>query len=298
MIGILQNHNLDKKKMEDILEWHLNAITNIWEGFRSKLKYGKTKEQLIRDLGKTTIEQIVVAVPLDLANMIVALPHEKLKKYIVKRTGKHIFCHLYETYRTKYGAELVKRLEMIVCPYCNRNFINSDGDKTPAQFDHFINKDSYPIFALSLYNLIPCCNTCNHWKGTINFTISPYDKKYTTDTLIQFSYYQKDIDEYVIETKAIDSRININIDTLQLSKRYATHEDLLKELILKRKCYCKCNKEALNNLLENNGLSNDMTIEEFFYGNYLTEDKYYLRPLSKFTHDILLELDQLDPANC
>lgn len=298
MIGILQNHNLDKKKMENILEWHLNAVNNIWKGFRSKLKYGKTKERLEEDLGKTTIEQIVVASPLDMEHMINSLIHDKLKKYIVKRTGKHIFCHLYETYRTQYGAELVKRLEMVVCPYCNRNFINSDGDKTPAQFDHFINKDSYPIFALSLYNLIPCCNTCNHWKGRNSFKISPYDKKYTTDKLIKFSYNVMNIDEYVIETKAIDSQMNDNIDILQLEKRYATHVDLLKELILKRKCYCKCNRDSLNKLLEDNGLPNGMAIEEFFYGYYLTEEKYYLRPLSKFTHDILVELDQLDPTNC
>ena len=301
MIGILQNPNLSKEKMKSIVSWHCEAVENILEQFRFKLCDNRTINQLEEDLGEITIEQIVKATPCDLENLITKLPHAKLKKYIVERKDRkneHIFCHLYEKYRTNYGAELVKRLDMVVCPYCNRNFINSDGDKTPAQFDHFINKGSYPIFALSFYNLIPCCNTCNHWKGIRSFTISPYDKKYTTDKLLQFSYYQKSIDEYVIETKAIDSQMNININTLQLDKRYSTHKDLLKELILKRKYYCKCNREALNNLLESNGLPNGMTIEEFFYGNYLTEDKYYLRPLSKFTHDILVELDQLDPANC
>ena len=69
-------------------------------------------------------------------------------------------------------------------------------------------------------------------------------------------------------------------------------------MLLIIKCYCKCNRDSLNKLLEDNGLPNGMTIEEFFYGYYLTEEKYYLRPLSKFTHDILVELDQLDPTNC
>jgi len=298
MIGILQNRNLDEKQMNEIMEWHLGVVKKILKGFRAKLLCGRTIQQLEKDLGNTTIEEIIKASLFDLKKMIDVLPHKKLKKYIVESSSRHVFCHLYNTYRKNYGAELVKRLEIVVCPYCNRNFINSVGDKVPAEFDHFLNKDEYPIFALSLYNLIPCCSTCNHWKSTVNFNISPYDIKYTTDQLVQFSYLLKDNTEYIIDIKAIDPQMDINIDILQLRERYATHIDLLKELILKRKYYCGCNRDSLNKLMVSNGLPNDMTIEEFFYGNYLTEDRYYLRPLSKFTHDILAELDSYDTNKC
>lgn len=243
-----------------------------------------------------------MATPTELANLSCELQHNNLNKYIIskrrkkkkRQKGTHIFVKLYEEYRTQFGTELVKKLELSTCPYCNRNFINSIGDKSPAQFDHFYNKSQYPIFALSFYNLIPCCSTCNQWKGIAQFNISPYDKRYTTDKLIKFSYFPIGFDSYDIRVNALDKQMDTNIVKLQLKERYATHIDLLRELISKRICYCKCNRDSLNKLIENNGLPNSMTIEEFFYGNYLTEDKYYLRPLSKFTHDILYELERLD----
>ena len=33
-----------------------------------------------------------------------------------------------------------------------------------------------------------------------------------------------------------------------------------------------------------------MTEEEIYYDNYLSEEKYHLRPLSKFTHDIVMRV--------
>ena len=35
-----------------------------------------------------------------------------------------------------------------------------------AQLDHFFPRDSFPIFAVSLYNLVPACSACNHIKTT------------------------------------------------------------------------------------------------------------------------------------
>jgi hypothetical protein len=60
-----------------------------------------------------------------------------------------------------------------VCPYCNQAFaftvVEAGGSFRPT-LDHFFPKAEYPYLALSLYNLVPSCYTCNsNLKGTKDF---------------------------------------------------------------------------------------------------------------------------------
>jgi 5-methylcytosine-specific restriction endonuclease McrA len=83
---------------------------------------------------------------------------------------------------------IVDEMKLTVCPYCNRNYVNNlSKNKASAQLDHFIDKSTYPIFALSLYNLIPCCQACNHSKSGQEIKGSPYDVDANNDNII-FSY--------------------------------------------------------------------------------------------------------------
>lgn len=292
MIGILQNKNLNDKKMSEIVNWHYIIVEKMLKLSKVKLLYNRTIKQLENDLGRIHLKDIITASPNELVKLVNVLPHDKINKYIVRGSQEHFFCYLYSKYRKKYGAELAKKLEVTVCPYCNRNFINTKGDKAPVQFDHFFNKSKYPIFSLSLYNLIPCCGTCNQWKGTSDFEISLYDSNYNTDDMVQFSYFPTDCDEFEIEVKPLNPIMKINIDKLQLKEIYSTHTDLIRELIKKKQFYNQYNIKFLQDLADKNGMPNNMNVKEFLYGNYLSQDKYYLRPLSKFTRDILIELDQ------
>lgn len=71
----------------------------------------------------------------------------------------------------KWNAyQYVNRLMVSICPYCNVNTIPTlnvsqhlykAGKKARPALDHFIPKSIYPIFAVSLYNLIPTCTYCN-----------------------------------------------------------------------------------------------------------------------------------------
>lgn len=76
----------------------------------------------------------------------------------------HIFVdELYEKLFDKY--QFVADMNLMVCPYCGRQRINvaSLPGKRPSKppIDHFLPKRKYPFLAVSLYNLIPCCTTCN-----------------------------------------------------------------------------------------------------------------------------------------
>lgn len=56
---------------------------------------------------------------------------------------------------------------LAICPYCSEEEIEPT-DATKKQIDHFLPKRQYPFLAMSYYNLVPSCGTCNKLerKGT------------------------------------------------------------------------------------------------------------------------------------
>ena len=64
---------------------------------------------------------------------------------------------------SKYFLDLIG---IDTCVYCNRNYtINLTKTHARAELDHWFPKTQFPLFALSFYNLIPSCHSCNHIKG-------------------------------------------------------------------------------------------------------------------------------------
>ena len=210
----------------------------------------------------------------------------------------------YKAFREKYGKEFVQRIGITVCPYCNRNFINNGRDRATAQLDHFFNKAKFPLFAISLYNLIPCCYSCNHIKHTYSIGYSPYNHNFETDQMLTFDYILKELNNYEIIIKPnkiynsvgteVTNPIVSNIQELQLIEQYNIHIDLLKQLLFKVQKMPKTYLIELSNLLKDNvNFDLGMNEEELFYDNYLSEVHYHLRPLSKFTRDIVKNIKEI-----
>ncbi|MFK3725476.1 hypothetical protein ACI2KE_16745 [Pseudomonas monteilii] len=68
---------------------------------------------------------------------------------------------------------LCRKSKTRICPYCNHAYAftvqSENGDFRPT-LDHFYYKDEYPHLALSLYNLVPSCSSCNSsLKGKADF---------------------------------------------------------------------------------------------------------------------------------
>ena len=208
----------------------------------------------------------------------------------------------YEKLRKKYGKDLVEKTGVTVCPYCNRNFVNNGKDRAMAQFDHFFDKKTFPLFAISLYNLIPCCSSCNHTKQSESISFSPYDYDFRTDDMLTFDYCFENINKYRIKINANENitdcngkrrknPIASNIEVLQLREQYNLHTDLLKQIIFKTRTMPESYLQEIREMLKTTiDLDLGMTEEEIYYDNYLSEEKYHLRPLSKFTHDIVANL--------
>lgn len=190
--------------------------------------------------------------------------------------------------------EFMESLGVTVCPYCNRNFVNSARKRTMCDLDHFFNKDTYPILAVSFYNLVPVCHSCNHSKSVQDVSYSPHDRRYKTDDLLTFDFYLKGID-FLSDEKEIgieigeSKEIRDNISVLKLREVYQVHSDIVQECIKKAIAF---SPEYLSYLyyVYGNLFESEEELYRTVYGNYIEEKSYGKRPLAKMTSDILKKL--------
>ncbi len=197
------------------------------------------------------------------------------------------------------NVNLVDDLGILVCPYCNRNFIYSTrvgsnrSLKNSCQLDHFFDKTAYPYFAISLFNLIPTCTNCNHAKGKKAFGKSPFEIK-DVDEEVQFSlrymaadYTKSDSFEVFLDnSKGLKKQTEI----LGLDILYAKHNDIGHELFLKQHIY---SEDRIQELCESfpDLFTSPNEVRQLVLGNYIDKKDVGKRPLAKMTRDIMLQLD-------
>jgi len=213
----------------------------------------------------------------------------------------------YETkFQTPISKFFEKQVEVHVCYFCNIEYINKfttqdERVKNGFTLDHFIGKSDYPYLALSLYNLIPSCYTCNSpkVKGTneVN-TLSPtstvfdFDKKVKFKTFMQNENLQIEAEEdFSLLLKEDFSDIyDRYIEVFELNGRYEYHKTKVIEMINKRKEYPDSRIKELAKLTE----KTEKEVKQDLFGEYLFEkDDLHKRPLSKLTRDISKELGLL-----
>lgn len=157
---------------------------------------------------------------------------------------------------------LLEALDLIVCPYCNRNYIynikslNAKQVSASCELDHFLPKDEYPLLAVSFYNLIPSCHFCNHTKGRKQLkAFYPYGEEVEDADQIRFTYIPVAPD-YITNKNSVIVDINVHynsgkslhkcpewnksniehdLDILKLRQLYEKHNDVVQKLLLKYK---------------------------------------------------------------
>ena len=248
-----------------------------------------------------------------LNNFIVNEP--KLTEYLKKS---------YDKIDSELRKKIIDLKNISVCPYCNRNYINSthkmlhcnncnqdlfvidevekecpgcnqeiNGQTkvvNTAQLDHFFPKDSYPLFAVSFYNLIPSCYSCNHVKSNKDLEYSPYDTSFSFDD-VKFTYIPKSADEIEIKIISYDSDFKIGIGDLGIEELYQSHIDVVNELIWKKEVYTDSYREGLSKILNQTDLElSAAELNRFITGYYTDKENYGKRPLSKMVTDISKEI--------
>jgi len=227
------------------------------------------------------------------------------QKKIIKEKWKCIY-ELYDKMVNKnFNIELVQKYGVKCCPYCNENYIINRRRKNGksyamAQIDHFYPRDRFPVFAVSLYNLVPVCAACNHIKSTQEIVISPHNHKYDFSH-IKISYSPKSADwidnpdsieilfKYDEHDKEFREGMEANLDSMGVNSSYSTHTDYVQEILKKAQVY---GKETRRNLLNDfpDLFSSDAELIRIIFGNYIEKNELLKRPLSKLTQDLLHEL--------
>ena len=145
-------------------------------------------------------------------------------------------------------------LKIHTCHYCDMTYINyfqykksrKNEIRTQFDLDHVLDKGRCPLVALSLYNLVPVCPTCNgpHIKGKRKMDVtliqrqklSPTSHLYDFDNhvkiwirpkagIIPNTGFIKHMDDYEIEFDTLsDSDYEEEIKFLYLRERYNYHK--------------------------------------------------------------------------
>lgn len=223
--------------------------------------------------------------------------HNIKNKYGIISTTEENY-KIYDELRKVWAKELVKLTNTKVCPYCNRNFIvNFDQDNTTVELDHFFPKTDYPYLAISLYNLIPSCHTCNHKKDAKLLDIYPYKESFHdyakfSCNLIKLPFEEKNINLKIIpkdNSEKILDKIEDYTEVLNISTLYDNHKDIVLELMQKSIIY---NDSYIDELAHNySGLfKNREDLLRLITGGYVNDDDINKRPLSKLIKDISEEL--------
>lgn len=183
-------------------------------------------------------------------------------------------------------------LGLDVCPYCNRNYIftvktnKNNGTKYRPEIDHFYPKSKFPIFALSFYNFVPACPTCNHIKNDRELKVSPWigyaEKK---EPIFQVKNANKNPFPKVPKIKTIHG-VRKDISILGIDRLYNKHNDVVKDILNRIQAY---NTDAYSAVLASfQGIVNtEGELDRMVWGNYTDPDEFSKRPLSKLTSDIL-----------
>ena len=178
-------------------------------------------------------------------------------------------------------------LKINSCIYCNRNYIfnvNENGH-IKGQIDHFYPKGKYPYFAMSFYNFIPVCESCNKVKHEYDTTdeskvlIHPYERK---DEKI-FSIGINSVDDFYYKINNDDLLKKLYIDKIY----NIGHKDILEELYIK---FFQQDTKDHFNILKKEFKSlgfNDKDIYRYLTNGYLDDKEFHKRAFSKVIYDII-----------
>jgi len=203
----------------------------------------------------------------------------------------------------KISPFIQEKLKINTCYFCNIEFINKFKSSADGKFkngftlDHYIDKGKYPYLALSLYNLIPSCYTCNSkvkGRDEIN-NLSPSSANFAFDEKVKFKTFMsnknlqiaQEDDFYLLLKEDFSLDYQNYLDGFMLNERYEYHKYKVIEMINKRKEYPNSRIKELALLTK----KTEEEVKQDLFGEYLfEEDDLQKRPLSKLIKDISAEL--------
>ena len=223
---------------------------------------------------------------------------------------------------SKWNAYLFcSGMKVFVCPYCNRQYIfvvGSSKDKhARPEIDHFFPKEKYPFLALSFFNFIPSCHSCNHTKNAKEETIVyPYKEGFSNDAKFELCIsrngtktkiqkhdifnaksWVNDLSCFIDynKTTAIVKKISKSIEMFNLEILYKEHKIEMENLVFR----CQLLYHTLQNLqnwqLQLNSIIGmcNVDAETVIMGSPINIAQNVEFPLRKFNKDITEQLKKI-----
>lgn len=289
----------------------IKSIKNTFNSNKIKIEfqmnYKKIKgflEQMIKPSSNIYIEKIIISEPSDLViiykrifnccknmkenNRRIARKNG-VEDSILRRILNRIFNYerfLNTGFYNKWNAyKLCEKLDVNVCPYCNRIYtftviktnknsrqmnrtksnVNLEKNIIRPELDHYFSQSRYPMFALSFFNLIPCCKICNssikgdkelNLKKNLHPYIDGISDNYRFDykplDIKAFNGSKEDI-EVIITKDIMDFKSDNNLKFFKIDTIYRKHNDVVTNLISRRKIYTEELLNEIENILNSNG---------------------------------------------
>lgn len=202
-------------------------------------------------------------------------------------------------YKSFPNKKFLNHLNIDTCTYCNKNYTlqyDLETNHARAELDHWFPIADFPILALSFYNLIPSCHSCNHlkhnnkptegWEKALENMVHPYLDKID----FSFSYHFEKYNEPKAIVKPKDIKSEKTISFNKTKEIYEAQSDKeLKDLLNLRYKYSDNYIDILLNKTFKGVMSKEKAYRMIF-GIEIKEEDYHKRPFSKFKKDIIEEL--------
>ncbi|MEZ9347439.1 hypothetical protein AB4166_11360 [Vibrio splendidus] len=238
---------------------------------------------------KLIVNTIILSSPEKLEEYCTTIPTPNPIKDLIYNIFNYDKFGKYNTSPKKTMRDVIASLNFKVCVYCNRNYTSNFSDKHKAHptftLDHFYQKDIHPLFALSVYNLIPSCSVCNTTiKGSRNLEHykNPYSKTYRFHELSKFKLYPN----FKVNLESTSQDCRQYIKDFKINEIYQCHDKEVKDIVIKGQ---KFNRHVIQNIAEFTGDSPEK-IKDVIFGSYRTSLEIGEESLAKLKYDLVREL--------
>lgn len=262
-----------------ITEAHPNLLLTIYEIFRNEYNYkvvvnGK-EYYLFEEHGLGQLKKIQ--------------DFKMVRKFLEK-------CFPYNKFTSKdaqYDAyKYCKAMDINVCVYCNAQLTHTVVRRYKKiirpQIDHFFPQSRFPMFALSFYNMIPACQTCNRIKRDVFCDLSEVYHPYVDDCAdFQFRWRYNKIDVVCGPGKAENTA-----EVLHTKDVYGIYVGIAEKIVEKVQDYDLVYIEDIMKLMnkhrpKDRKLDKEEVIRKVY--DYVSEEECFDTPLGEMRHDILVD---------
>jgi len=264
----------------------------------------------------TSVEDFIINAPREVLLKMPEISEDTARSIRNVRTWNNVALQL----RNLLGERVYKKISSLLNGDISRNlkhfnYKNITVLKNHFTLDHFLPKNDFQYFSLSLYNLVPSCNSCNcKFKGAMEFlptaklkALSPTSESYVLHKDLNFKLYFENTDGNVeralnkvnilndftveIENRNLLEGFDTYLNMFKLRGRYEFHRHDALKLIKKRKDYSDSQIKEISNFLIENGIYKDEeTIKVDLFGSIIFNDEEKNEPFAKYKRDIATQL--------